>query len=189
MFIVLVGPPGSGKGTQASRLAEEFSIPHLSTGDMLREARKQSTPLAKEIAACLDAGQLVGNELILRLVEERLGRPDMDRGYLLDGFPRNLVQARMLDEMFQRRGWTLDHVVALDVPQAELIQRLLSRAKIEGRTDDTPETISRRMEVYEEQTAPLLDFYETKGFLHRINAVGTPDEVFQRVKAHLSNRA
>jgi adenylate kinase len=154
---------------------------------MLRQVRKESTPLARQIATCLDAGHLVSDELILGLVEQRLGQPGWSEGYLLDGFPRNVAQGRMLKDLFQRNQWKVDHVVALDVPRDELERRLLSRARIEGRTDDTPETISRRMEVYDQQTAPLLDFYATQGLLREISAVGTPDEVFDRIKASLNH--
>lgn len=186
MIIVLIGPPGSGKGTQAARMVADLGIPHLSTGEMLREVRKESSPLAKQIAACLDAGQLVGDDLILRLVEQRLDRPELARGCLLDGFPRNLAQARMLDDLFRRRKWNVDHVVAFGVPRDELEHRLLARARIENRTDDNPETISRRMEVYDQQTAPLLDYYRSRGMLVEVDAVGSPDDVFRRVQASLS---
>jgi adenylate kinase len=181
MIIVLMGAPGCGKGTQSSRLVTRIGIPHLSTGELLREAKGQPTARAREIAECIDSGRLVSDKLILELVEERLDRPDHRGGCLLDGVPRTLAQARMLEQLFRRRGWTLDHVVALEVPQEELLRRLLARAKIEGRADDTPETIARRMEVYEQETAPLLEFYRDQGRLRRVPAMGDPDEVFQRV--------
>jgi adenylate kinase len=183
MFIVLLGAPGSGKGTQSKRLVERFGLPHLSTGDLLREASRQSTARAREIAAYIDAGRLVSDEMILQLVEERLGGPDYRRGCLLDGVPRTVAQATMLAELFQRRNWVLDHVVALEAPQAELVDRLLARARIEGRADDTPQTISRRMDVYERETAPLLEFYRQRGLLRSISAVGTPEQVFERILA------
>lgn len=181
MIIILMGAPGSGKGTQSKRLVEYFGIPHLSTGDMLREAQKQPTEAGRKIAACIDSGRLVSDELILTLVEERLSHPACQLGCLLDGVPRTTVQAERLDELFRRKNWTLDHVIALCVPQAELVRRLLARATVEGRADDTPDTISQRMEVYQRQTAPLLDFFRSRGLLREVDAVGSPDDVFRRV--------
>jgi adenylate kinase len=183
MILVLIGAPGSGKGTQCKRLVEHFGIPHLSTGEMLREAKSQNTARAREIAAYVDAGRLVPDELILGLVDERLHRPEFSRGFLLDGFPRTLAQSHMLVDLLRKRGWVLNHVVALEVPVSNLVQRLLGRAQIEGRADDNLETITRRMEVYERETAPLLDYFRRQGLLLSIQGDGTPEEVFQRIMA------
>jgi adenylate kinase len=183
MMIALMGAPGSGKGTQSERLVAHFGISHLSTGEMLRSAVRQATPRARQIADCMNRGQLVSDGLIMELVEERLGEPAYRNGCLLDGIPRTVAQANMLEDLFQRRRWRLDHVVALEAPAEELVQRLLARAGKEGRSDDTPETIASRMEVYERETAPVLDFYRAKGLLRTVPATGTPDEVFRRVMA------
>lgn len=189
MVIVLLGPPGSGKGTQSLRLVKHLGIPHISTGEMLRAARKQNTAEARDIAEHIDSGRLVSDSLIMRLVEERLAGTDCEKGCLLDGVPRNTTQARMLDDLFHRRGWVLGHVVALDVPRTELVSRLVERAKVQGRTDDTPETVSRRMEIYEQETAPLLKYFTDQGTLKRVPAVGSPEEVFRRILAAIGGQA
>ena len=183
MFMILIGPPGSGKGTQSERLVEELGIPHLSTGMMLRE--KASTPVGRQIAKCIDQGKLVDDDLIMKLVEQRLAESDCQNGCLFDGVPRTPNQARKLDELLHRRGAALEAVVVLNVPRAELVRRLTGRSGIEGRADDTPETINLRMEVYDKQTAPLLDLYQSRGLLRTIDAVGSPDEVFGRIQTAL----
>ena len=185
MFIVLVGPPGSGKGTQASRLVEYLRIPHMSTGVILRVAKQENTPVASQIAECIDQGQLVNDDLIMQLVDERLRKADCRHGCLFDGVPRTLNQAERLEEMLARSGVGLSDVIALEVPRAELVRRLTGRSGIEGRADDTPATIEARMEVYDRQTAPLLELYRKKGLLRTIDAMGTPDEVFRRIRASL----
>jgi adenylate kinase len=181
MFMVLVGPPGSGKGTQCERLAEYFEVPHLSTGEMLRATRHQKTPLARRIVERIDRGELIEDEMMSKLLEERLGQPDCRTGCLLDGFPRTVVQVGLLDAILQRRGAIVSDVIALDVPRGELVRRLMTRAKTDGRPDDTPETIDHRMEVYEQQTAPLLDVYRSRGLLRPIPAEGPPADVFRRI--------
>lgn len=185
MFIVLVGPPGSGKGTQAARLVEYLRIPHMSTGVILRVAKQENTPIAAQIAECIDRGQLVNDDLIMQLVEDRLRKADCRQGCLFDGVPRTLNQAARLDELLQRAGTHLSDVIALQVPRGELVRRLTGRSSIEGRADDTPDTIHARMEVYDRQTAPLLDLYQQKGLLRTIDAMGTPDDVFRRIRASL----
>lgn len=185
MFMMLIGPPGSGKGTQSERLVKELGIPHLSTGMMLREAKKASTPVGRQIADCIDHGKLVDDNLIMQLVEQRLAEPDCQNGCLFDGVPRTPNQARQLDELLHRRNAALEAVIVLSVPRAELVRRLTGRSGIEGRADDTPETINLRMEVYDKQTAPLLDLYRSKGLLRTIDAVGSPDDVFDRIQTAL----
>lgn len=189
MIIILMGAPGSGKGTQSKRLVDHFQIPHLSTGEMLREAKKRGDETGRQIAECIDSGRLVSDDLILHLVEDRLSQPQYQRGCLLDGVPRTTVQAMRLDELFRRHAWTLDHVVALSVPQTELVRRLAARAKVEGRADDTPETIARRMDVYDKQTAPLLEFFRSRGLLREVAAVGSAEDVFQRVLSAVNGQA
>jgi adenylate kinase len=188
MLIVFIGPPGSGKGTQAKRLLEHLNIPHLSTGDLLREARAAGTDLGRQAAQYMDHGHLVPDELVLALVEESLQQPAYANGCLFDGFPRTLPQARALDAALARRGTPLDMALQLVADELELTARMLRRASQEGRTDDNPQTIAHRMEVYRQQTAPLLDYYRFKGVLTPIDGMGTPDEVFARIKAAVSKR-
>jgi adenylate kinase len=186
MFMMLIGPPGSGKGTQSERLVKDFVIPHLSTGMILREAKKAATPVAKQIAECIDRGQLVDDQLIMQLVEQRLAQADCRQGCLFDGVPRTLNQARQLDELLQRRNAALEDVIVLNVPRAELVRRLTGRSGIEGRADDTPDTINLRMEVYDKQTAPLIELYRKRGILRSIDAMGSPDEVYRRIRSTLN---
>ena len=183
MRIVFIGPPGSGKGTQAKRLAEYLGVPHLSTGELLREARASGSALGRLAAQYMDQGRLVPDPLVMALVGEKLQEPSMERGCLLDGFPRTLQQARALDESLVQRGTPLDLVLELKADENELVARMLRRAAQERRTDDNPQTIAHRMEVYRQQTAPLLDYYRFKGVLRPVDGMGTPDEVFERVKA------
>jgi len=181
MLIVFIGPPGSGKGTQCKRLAEHFQIPHLSTGDLLRSARQQDAPLGRLAAQYMDAGKLVPDSVVLDLVTQQLDKPEFARGCLFDGFPRTVEQATALDAALAQRGKALDIVIALQADEAELTRRMLERARKEGRPDDNPATIQRRMDVYRRETAPLLDYYRRKGLQAMVDAVGSPDEVSQRI--------
>jgi adenylate kinase len=182
MMLVLIGPPGSGKGTQCKRLLAHLAIPHLSTGELLREAKSQDSQLGRTAAQYMDQGKLVPDSLVLELVAERLTRPEFASGCLFDGFPRTLEQARSLDASLAARGTPLSHVVELKVDEQEVIGRLLKRAQIEGRADDNAETIRQRMQVYQRQTVPLLDYYRKQGVLVAVDATGTPDEVFGRIQ-------
>lgn len=188
MLIVLIGPPGSGKGTQAKRLLEYLHIPHLSTGELFREAKAAGTSLGNLALQFMDQGRLVPDPLVLAMVGEKLQEPQFAQGCLFDGFPRTLGQARALDESLEQRGTPLSLVLELRADEQELVGRMLKRAAAEGRADDNPETISHRMEVYRQQTAPLLDYYRFKGILSVIDAMGTPDGVFQRVLAAVNRR-
>jgi adenylate kinase len=183
MYVILLGPPGCGKGTQSKRLLDLLQVPHLSTGDMLRQAKQQKSPLGLKIAECIDQGRLVSDELIMDLVAERIQRPDCQRGCLFDGIPRTIAQAESLDRLLAQRGASLAHVFELVVDGEELMRRMLERAKIEGRADDNEETIRRRMEVYASETRPLVDYYRQKGKLRSIEGSGSPDAVFQRIAA------
>lgn len=181
MNLVFLGPPGSGKGTQAARLTETLGIAHISTGDMLRGAVAAGTPVGLQAKSYLDRGALVPDQVIADLVEERVQAADCANGFLLDGFPRTLPQAELLDGALERLGRGLDAVVLLEVPEDELFRRLTARG--EGRSDDRPEVIRHRLEVYREQTAPLADLYEGRGTLRRVDGVGSMDEVAARVRA------
>jgi adenylate kinase len=188
MLIVLIGPPGAGKGTQSKRLLNWLNIPHLSTGDLLREAKAANTPLGRLAAQYMDHGRLVPDPLVLAMVGERLQQAEFARGCLFDGFPRTLAQARSLDESLDERGTPLDIALELRADEDELIARMLKRASAERRTDDNPQTISHRMEVYHQQTSPLIDYYRFRGILSVIDAMGAPDEVFDRIKAAIAKR-
>ena len=183
--LVIFGAPGAGKGTQAPRLAEERGIPHISTGDMLRAAVKAGTPIGKKAKAVMDAGELVSDEIVIGIAEERLGQADAQKGFLLDGFPRTLAQAEALERLLAKLSTPLDCCLALTVDNEAVIQRLLKRAQIEGRADDNEATIRERMRVYDSQTAPLLSFYRGRGRLVEVSGMGTIDEVGQRIREAL----
>lgn len=177
MRIVLLGAPGSGKGTQAELIVDKYAIPHISTGDLLRAEVAESTPLGKKAKAIMESGGLVPDDIMLGMIEERLGRPDVANGFMLDGFPRTLTQAEALDALLGRLGQPLDVVVFFDVDYSEIMKRLLGRK----RADDTEETIRKRLEVYEAQTAPLIDYYKAKGNLRTIHGMGQIDAISQRI--------
>ncbi len=181
MRIVLLGPPGSGKGTQAGRLKDRLGVPHISTGDLLRAAVKAGSPLGLKAKAAMDAGELVSDELMLDLIEERLGQPDIATGYLLDGYPRNLAQAEALDKVLSRIGQPVDKALALTVDEEQIVQRLAKRAAEEGRADDTEEVVRNRLAVYREQTAPVAGHYREKGLLTEVDGMGEIDEISQRL--------
>jgi adenylate kinase len=184
MYVVFIGPPGAGKGTQAQRLIELLDIPHVSTGDMLREAISQGTELGRRAQDYMQAGELVPDELVLQIIGQCLDDSRLEKGCLFDGFPRNVDQAQSLDLLLEQRGTPLNLVLELRVDDEELIRRMLARK----RPDDTPETISQRLQVYQRQTAPVLEYYSTKGLLSSIDGCGTPDEVFERIRADVAAR-
>ncbi len=181
MRIVFVGPPGVGKGTQCKRLTQYLNIPHLSTGDMLRQTRGASA-LGRLVASYIDCGRLAPDYLVMRIVIRRMEEPDCQRGCLFDGFPRTIIQAQMLDEHLESGGDQLDLVLDLVAQQEELVARLLKRAEIEHRADDTAETISARLRVFHTQTAPLLDYYHERGIVEQIDGMKSPDEVFAQIR-------
>jgi adenylate kinase len=188
MLIVFIGPPGAGKGTQSKRLLDYLKIPHLSTGEMLRAAKEANTPLGRLAAQYMDEGRLAPDPLVLSIVEERLNQPDYARGCLFDGFPRTIQQATSLDETLHKRGTPIDVVLELRGDESTLINRMLKRAAAEKRVDDNPQTITQRMDVYKRQTEPLLDYYSKRGKLLTIDAMGSPDEVFERIRAQIDPR-
>lgn len=181
MRLVFLGAPGSGKGTQATRLREHFNIAHISTGDLLRAAVREGTPLGLQAKSVMDTGQLVSDDIVLGMLEERLARPDTAQGFILDGYPRNLAQADALDALLGRIGQPLDAVVKFEVPDEVIVGRCEIRYAAEGRADDHPETVRKRLAVYAEQTAPVAGFYQGRGRLAIVDGVGPVDEVFQRI--------
>jgi adenylate kinase len=201
--LVMLGPPGAGKGTQSKRLAERLNVPHISTGDILRGAAAAGTELGKEARRYMDDGGLVPDPVMVGLVEERLAQGDAGRGFILDGFPRTVGQAEALDELLTSRGRPLDAVLQIAVPRDELVRRLAGRrvcgdcgtliqvaieqssGPLLQRDDDRVETVGRRMEVYERETEPLVGHYRTKGLLREVVGTGSRDEVFQRITGKL----
>jgi adenylate kinase len=181
MRMILMGPPGAGKGTQAKYVADKFGIPAISTGDIFRANVSQGTELGIEAKRYMDAGEYVPDEVTNRMVRNRIDEPDAEPGFLLDGYPRTLAQVEELDGMISFTGHRLDAVVVLTVDQDELVGRLLQRAKTEGRADDTEEVIRRRQEVYAEQTEPLIDVYRDRGLLIEVDGLGEIDEVTERI--------
>ncbi|MEZ0472210.1 adenylate kinase [Luteimonas salinilitoris] len=183
MRLVLLGAPGSGKGTQAARLKDALKVPHISTGDLLRAEVAAGTPLGLQAKEVMARGDLVSDEILLGMLEERFSRDDTRGGFILDGYPRNLAQAAALDALLQRLGQPFDAAVQLEVDNEVLIERLAGRAEAEGRADDRPESVRKRLQVYDEQTAPVIDFYREHGQLTVVDGVGSLDEVFKRILA------
>ena len=180
--VVFLGPPGAGKGTQAVRLAEKYKVPHISTGDILRAAVKEGTELGKLAKSYMDKGELVPDDVIIGIIKERLSQADVkEKGFILDGFPRTLAQAESLDAMLEELKMPLDKVIYLNVNDEEIVKRLLAR----GRADDTEEVIRNRLEVYRKQTAPLIDYYSTKGLLVEINGIGDIEEITRNIEESL----
>lgn len=183
MRLVLLGPPGSGKGTQATRLKEKLGIAHISTGDMLRAEIAAGTELGKQAKTVMDAGNLVSDDILLGMLESRLTQADVAKGFILDGYPRNVAQANAMDGLLAKIGQPLDAVVQLDVPTELLVDRIAGRAKEQGRADDNPEAVRQRLQVYNDQTAPVVDFYASRGTLARVDGVGELDEIEARILA------
>ncbi len=209
MNVILLGPPGAGKGTQAKRLVEKYHIPQVSTGDMLRAALKEGTPLGLEAKKYMDAGGLVPDSVVIGLVKERIQKPDAKGGYMLDGFPRTAAQAQELDKILSGMNQKIDHVISVEVPNSELLGRLTGRrtcracgtgfhvmfdppkkdgvcdkcgGELYQRSDDNEATVKSRLETYEAQTKPLIDYYEKQGKLRHIDGVGKMDDILQRIQ-------
>jgi adenylate kinase len=186
--LLIVGPPGAGKGTQSARLTTTFGIPAIATGDIFRENIKNQTDLGKQVSAIINSGEYVPDSLTNDLVASRILEDDCAGGFLLDGYPRTVDQLRFLDELLQADGTALDAVVQLVADQDEIVSRLLKRAHEEGRSDDTPETIRHRQELYQRETAPLIAVYKERGVVVEIDALGAVDEVAARITAALTAR-
>lgn len=185
MRLILMGPPGAGKGTQAKIISGRLGVPAISTGDIFRANVSEGTPLGLEAKRYMDAGDYVPDSVTNAMVRDRLHQNDTNGGFLLDGYPRTVAQVEELDTMLAEAGRSLDAVVVLTVQQEELVQRLLHRAEVEGRTDDTEEVIRHRQDVYNEQTAPLIEVYAGRGLLVEVDGMGAVDEVSNRVFAAL----
>jgi len=186
MRLVLLGAPGSGKGTQATRLKEFLNVPHISTGELLRAAVAAGTPLGLQAKEVMEAGNLVSDDIVLGMLEERLMQTDTGNGFILDGYPRNLAQANALGALLSKLKQPIDIAVQLDVDTEILVERLAGRAKAEGRADDSPEAVRKRLGVYQEQTAPVVDYYRNLGKLAHLDGVGSLDAVFTRITEALA---
>jgi adenylate kinase len=183
--LLVLGPQGAGKGTQAKRISAEYGIPHISTGEMFRAARDAGTELGNQVAPILAAGELVPDELTVALIRERLGEPDAAEGFVLDGFPRNLAQSEALDEMLSGIGRQLDAILFFDIPDSVGIERALERARLEGRGDDTPEVIKRRLEIYHAETEPVVEHYRVTGKLVPLHAERPIEAVWRELEEAL----
>jgi adenylate kinase len=189
MRVIFLGPPGSGKGTQAKLLARRLGVPAVSTGDILREAVRQGTPLGRRAKAIMDAGELVPDDVVIGVIRDRTAEADARNGFLLDGFPRTLEQAVALDRLLAGNGAALDGVINLLVPEKTLIERMLGRAAQEGRSDDRPETVAERLRVYREKTAPLVEHYRGLGILSEVDGSGSIETVADRIDRALAGSA
>lgn len=187
MNLILLGPPGAGKGTQAKRLEDRYGLKQLSTGDMLRAAIAEGTPLGRQVKEILDRGDLVTDEIMLDMIAERIAQPDCDRGFILDGFPRTVRQAEGLDEMLARHGKALAVVIEMKVDEAALFTRVANRAaqSTEKRADDTEETLRKRLGIYREQTAPIIPYYRDKGLLKSVDGMADMDTVTRQIETIL----
>jgi len=185
MRLLIMGPPGAGKGTQAKLIAVHYRIPAISTGDIFRAMKNADTPLARQVREIMESGGYVSDEITNEIVKDRLSKPDCQQGFLLDGYPRTLQQVQTLDDYLAETNRALDAVISLLADTDEVVARLLKRAAIDGRSDDNEETIRVRLQVYAEQTEPLLDVYGSRGLLVEVNGLGEIDEVSERVFAAL----
>ncbi|MCB1273586.1 MAG: adenylate kinase [Leucobacter sp.] len=183
--MLIIGPPGAGKGTQAARIVERYGVPWISTGDIFRANITAGTPLGQRVSALIETGKLVPDDLTNEIVADRLRRDDVAGGFLLDGYPRTVDQVHALDRVLEADARTLDAVVLLEVDTDVVVQRLLKRAEVEGRVDDTEDVIRHRQDVYAAQTAPLIDLFEARGILVTVDGLGSVDEVSERIATAL----
>jgi len=189
MRIIILGPPGSGKGTQAAMLVEELNVPHISTGALLRNAAKRGTELGLQAKAITDKGELVPDDIMSDMIEERLSRDDVANGFILDGYPRTMRQAKSLKVMLERLEKPVQEALHIDVDPDVIIKRITKRAKIESRSDDTVKTVRNRMRVYTKQTAPVADYYKEHGLLTRVLEDNNKEEILQRILSVLNINA
>lgn len=182
MFILILGAPGSGKGTQGKILAERLGLPKITTGDLLRAAMNDGTPLGLEAKKFYDEGKLVPDSVVLGMIKDELDRPEAKEGAILDGFPRTAAQAELVDKTLGQRGQRLNHILLMDVTEEELVRRMRARAQVEGRTDDAPEAIATRLQVYQRDTAPLIAHYAQRGIVHRVPGTGTVETIAGEIK-------
>jgi adenylate kinase len=182
VFILILGAPGSGKGTQGKLLAERLGLPKITTGDILRAAMKNGTPLGIEAKKYYDEGKLVPDSVVLGMIKDELSRPEAKNGAIFDGFPRTAGQAELVDGTLAERGQRLNHILLLDVMEEDLVRRMQNRAQVEGRSDDTPEAIATRLQVYQRDTAPLIAHYAQRGIVHRVPGSGTVEEITGEIK-------
>jgi len=182
VYILILGAPGSGKGTQGKILAERLGLPKITTGDILRAAMKAATPLGVEAKKYYDAGKLVPDSVVLGMIKDELARPEAKDGAIFDGFPRTAAQAELVDKTLAERGQRLNHILLLDVTEDELVRRMRQRAQTEGRADDTPDAIATRLQVYQRDTAPLIAHYAQRGIVHRVPGTGTVDQITEEIK-------
>jgi adenylate kinase len=181
--LIFLGPPGAGKGTQAKIFLDRSGIVQISTGDILREAVGKGTELGKQAKSFMDKGELVPDSVVIGIIEQRIQQDDCKKGFVLDGFPRTIEQAKALDGILAKLGIQMDHVINFEVPDEELVRRLLGRAAQEGRSDDNPESIRNRLQVFKDKTQPLISYYEEKKILRHVNGLGTTGEIADKVKA------
>lgn len=179
--LILFGPPGSGKGTQAAKIAEKYGFAHVSTGEIFRSEMRNETPLGVKVKGIVERGELVPDEVLVEILEAGIAKHEDADGIIFDGYPRTLQQAKDMDTIMEKRNDTIDLVLALEVDDEEIIKRLLKRAELEGRKDDTREVIENRIEVYNNQTQPLIDYYKEKGLFRSVNGIGTIDEIFESI--------
>jgi adenylate kinase len=182
VFILILGAPGSGKGTQGKLLAERLKLPKITTGDLIRSAMVDGKPLGLEAKKYYDDGKLVPDSIILGMIKEELDRPEAKDGAIFDGFPRTAAQAELVDRTLAKRQQRLNHILLLDVTEDELVRRMSRRAQVEGRPDDTPEAIKTRLQVYQRDTAPLIAHYAERGIVHRVPGTGSVDQISQEIK-------
>lgn len=182
MFILILGAPGSGKGTQGKILAERLGLPKITTGDLIRSAMKDGTPLGLEAKKFYDEGKLVPDSVILGMIKDELNRPEAKEGAIFDGFPRTAAQAELVDKTLGQRQQRLNHILLMDVTEEELVRRMQARAQVEGRSDDAPEAIATRLQVYQRDTAPLIAHYAQRGIVHRVPGTGTVETIAGEIK-------
>jgi len=182
VFILILGAPGSGKGTQGKILAARLGLPKITTGDLIRTAMKDGTPLGLEFKKYYDEGKLVPDGIILGMIKAQLDRPEAKTGAIFDGFPRTAAQAELVDRTLAASGQRLNHILLLDVTEDELVRRMSARSQVEGRPDDTPEAIANRLQIYQRDTAPLIAHYAQRGIVHRVPGTGTVDQISGEIK-------